>query len=107
GASFIGGAATHNFAGNFSNLGTVTSSGALIFNPSSAVTLLLGGPSFSAVSVGFGGAGLISFGAGAQPFNFVAVTNTHAAGVTPGGNWTLTGSIFIGPASILNGGTGL
>jgi fibronectin-binding autotransporter adhesin len=107
GALFNGGSATHIFNGNFNNQGTVTSAGTLIFNPSSAVNLLLGGPAFSAGSVVLGGTGPISFAAGAQPFNSIAVTNSYPTGVTPGGNWSLGGVLFIGPASILNGGVGL
>src|SRR5438552_3923572 len=82
GALFDGGSTTHTFDGNFINLGTVTSAGTLVFNPASAVTLSLGGTSFSSDTVVFGGIGQITFGADAQPFGSVAVVNTHPAGVT-------------------------
>jgi hypothetical protein len=107
GAAFNGSSATHVFNSNFTNLGTVSSGGTLVFNPAAPVTLALGGPSFSAAAVVFGGSGQVSFGAGAQGFNFVSVTNTSPAGLTPGGNWTLADSLAIGPASLFNAGSSL
>src|SRR5439155_6362398 len=80
GAAFSGGSATHTFNRNFANSGTVTSAGTLVFSPASAATLALGGASFSSVAVVFGGSGPITFSAGAQPFAFVTVANTHPAG---------------------------
>ncbi len=106
-ALFNGGSATHIFDGNFSNLGTVTSSGTLVFAPASAATVALGGPAFSSSAVILGGTGQISFGAGPQPFNSLSVTNSYSGGVTPAGNWTLSGDLFIGPSNILSGGVGL
>jgi hypothetical protein len=106
GAVFNGGSGTDTFDGNFTNLGTVTSLGTLVFNPASAVTLALGGASFSAPSVIFAGSGPITFGASDQQFTFVTVANTFPSGVTPGGNWTIGGSLFVGATSILNGGAG-
>jgi fibronectin-binding autotransporter adhesin len=106
GAAFLGGPETHTLKGNFSNNGTVTSVGTLLFAPTNAVTVALGGSSFSSAEVIFAGSGLITFAGGQQSFDSVIIANSHPAGVTPVGNWTLSGDLFISGATF-NGGAGL
>ena len=108
GASFIGGPYTYTIGGTFTNNGTVSSDGTLIFDPSNAVTLSLGGSSFSSTGlVDFGGTGSITVAGGPLTFSSVEITNTGAGGVTPLSDWTVTGDLFIAEGSTLNGGSGL
>lgn len=108
GVTFTGGALTHTFYGNWTNQGTVTSSATLDFRPVSAKTLVLSGTSFnSSGHVIFGGSGQLTLVGGAAAFNDVSFVNSHSAGVTPAGNWTLSGNLSINAGSTFHGGTGL
>ena len=108
GATFAGGNLTHLFKGNFTNNGSVTSSGGLTFSPTNAVTLTLRGTAFaSSGTVTFGGTGQITVAGGAPSFGTVIIANTHAAGVTPNANWTLTGNLNISAGATFNGGSAL
>jgi hypothetical protein len=108
GAGFAGGPMTHVFNGSFLNDGGVSSSGTLIFGPTSAATIRLKGSSFLASgTVLFGGSAQITLQGGTEAFGSVAVTNSHPAGLTPDGNWTLAGDLFVAAGASLNGGSGL
>lgn len=111
GASFNGGALTHTFYGNFTNNGTVTSSGELKFTPtppfSAGATIQLDGTSFvSTGKVTFGGTSPITIVNANPVLNQVAVTNTNAAGVTAPSSWTVNGELFIAVNSTFHCGTG-
>ncbi|MFM2082156.1 MAG: hypothetical protein RL380_847, partial [Verrucomicrobiota bacterium] len=106
GATFTGGAFTHNFSGNFTNLGTFTSSGVVNFTPTNTVGLSLRGTSFnSSGTVTFGGSGQISIFGSAPVLDYIVIANTHAAGITPSANWNLADDLMINSGSIFNGGT--
>ena len=108
GATFGGGNLNHLFKGNFTNSGSVTSSGTFQFLPTNGVTLTLRGTVFSSSgTVIFGGTGQITIAGGAPSFASVSIENTHAAGVTPSVNWTLSGDLSINAGAIFNGGSGL
>ena len=108
GASFVGGPYAYTIGGTFTNLGTVSSDGTITFDPSGAVTLSLGGSSFSSTGlVDFGGTGSITVTGGPLTFSSVEITNTSAGGVTPLSDWTVTGDLYIAQGSTLNGGSGL
>src|SRR5439155_12760762 len=113
GGIFTAGSATHIFNGLFNNQGTVTSSGALNFTPSSPVTVTLRpvppapGLFSSAGTVMFGGSGPITLAGGSPSFNSVTIANTHPAGLTPPANWILVGDLLIADGALLNGGAGL
>ncbi len=105
GASFIGGEWTHVFNGQFTNNGSVTNSGTLIFSPSTATTITLLGTSFNSTGiVEFGGNGEITI-IGSNPTLFsVTVSNTSANGITFPANWTFNGDLNITSTGKLNGG---
>lgn len=104
GATFNGGASTHTIYGSFTNNGTVTSSGILSFQPSTAKTLALTGTSFSSTgTVIFGGTGAITVTGTAPVFNGVVIANT--AGVTPSSNWSVGGDFSINDSAIFNAGS--
>ncbi len=108
GATFTGGSATHTMLGNFTNNGSVTSSGTLAFSPTNAVTLSLRGTAFSSSgTVTFGGMGQITLAGGTPSFTSVTIANTHTAGITPASNWTLTGNLEVSAGATFNGGSGL
>jgi hypothetical protein len=108
GATFTGGAFTHTFGTNFTNNGTVSSAGELVFNPSAAAALTLLGTSFSSTgTVDFSGTGDISVSGGAPAFSSVIVSNTGANGVTPLSNWSIAGDLLIAGSATFNGGSGL
>lgn len=109
GASFNGGALTHTFFGNFTNNGTVTSSGELKFTPmlpfSAAATVQLDGTSFvSTGKVTFGGSSAITIVNTAPSFYIVSVTNTSAGGVTAPSAWTIDNELHIGANAIFHAG---
>ncbi|MES2618758.1 MAG: T9SS type A sorting domain-containing protein [Bacteroidota bacterium] len=111
GATFNGGPLTHTFYGNFTNNGTVTSSGKLKFTPgapySSSATITLDGTSFiSTGEVEFAGTGAITIVDINPVFNIVKITNTNAAGVTPPNSWTIPDELSIASGATFNGGSG-
>ncbi|SEL53795.1 hypothetical protein SAMN04488505_102494 [Chitinophaga rupis] len=104
GATFNGGASTHNIFGSFTNNGTVTSSGTLFFGPSSARTIKLTGTGFTSTgTVLFGGTGAIAVTGTPTALNNVVITNT--AGVTPATGWNIGGNFQIGNTGIFNAGS--
>jgi hypothetical protein len=112
GSSFHGGALTHTFYGNFTNNGTVTSSGELKFTPSppfsAGATIQLDGTSFNSTGkVTFGGTSPITVNEVNPYFTLVNITNTNAAGVTAPNNWTINDELTIGAGATFNCGTGL
>ncbi|MFI5203213.1 MAG: hypothetical protein ACHQF2_01865, partial [Flavobacteriales bacterium] len=111
-STFDGGALTHTFYGNFTNNGTVTSSGELRFTPtmpfSAGATITLDGVAFTSTGrVTFGGSSSITLLNSNPYLNEVYITNINAAGVTPPGNWTINSELYIGPGSTFKGGTAL
>ncbi len=112
GASFDGGALTHTFLGNFTNNGTVTSSGEMKFTPippySSGATINLGTSSYTNTGkTRFGGAvPLTIVGTNLQLFN-VDITNTNTIGITPPSNWVIQNDLFVASSATLNLGTAL
>jgi hypothetical protein len=108
GALFNDGSLSYIFGGAFTNNGTVISTGVLVFSPSTPVTLTFLGTAFTTTGyVDFSGSGDITVAGGAPTFASVLLDNTSVDGVTPASNWTVTGDLFIGSGSILNGGAGL
>lgn len=104
GAKFIGGSNTHTFKGNFTNGDTVTSSGTIVFNPSSSVTIALG--TFASTgTVNFAGTGAISVSGTNPSFGTVSVTNTNTSGVTASSTWTVNGNFNVGSGAKFFGGT--
>ncbi len=109
GSTFNGGPLTHTFYGNFTNNGTVTSSGKLKFSPgtpySASGTVRLDGTAFTSTGeVEFGGTAPLTILQVSPGLNIVNVTNTHSSGVTAPGSWTIADELRIGPGAIFNGG---
>jgi hypothetical protein len=111
------GSLTHNFYGNFTNNGTVTSSGVLNFTPhpayTSAATVIL-----DVVGGSFSSTGTVNFGSitttptltivdNTPTFNNVNITNKNAAGITPPNDWTIGQNLYIESGAIFNAGIGL
>lgn len=112
GATFDGGALTHTFYGNFTNNGTVRSSGEMKFTPalpfSAAATVTLDGTSFvSTGTVEFGGSSALTIVANNPSFTNIKVTNVNASGITFPTSWTIANNLFIGNAATLHAGTAL
>ncbi|MEP7168904.1 MAG: T9SS type A sorting domain-containing protein, partial [Bacteroidota bacterium] len=112
GATFDGGSLSHTFLGNFTNNGTVISSGELKFIPmipfSAGPTIKLDGVSFiSTGKVEFGGSVPITIIDNSPSFNMVYVTNSDAAGITPPNGWIIADQLYIGPGATFKGGTAL
>ncbi len=108
GAAFHGGSSTHTFYNTFTNNGSITSSGTLLFAPSSAKTLTLNGTAFTNTGlVRFGGTGQITLAGNAPSFNTVEITNSHAAGITPVSNWLLTDDFSVEQGASFHSGSGL
>ncbi|GAB4094070.1 T9SS type A sorting domain-containing protein [Flaviaesturariibacter terrae] len=108
GASFNGGVATHTIAGNFTNNGVVTSSGTLLFSPSTAKTANLGtnsgGNTFSSTgTVQFGGTGALTVSGTPTALDHVIISNTNA--VSPSSNWSnISGTFSIDNNGVFNAG---
>lgn len=103
GATFNGGVSTHTISGSFTNNGTVTSSGILNFNPSTAQNIQLTGTAFTSTgTVIFGGTAPMTVTGTPTSLNAVTIANT--AGVTPGAGWTLNGDLYINGNAVLNAG---
>ncbi|MBO9730339.1 MAG: hypothetical protein J7623_16990 [Chitinophaga sp.] len=104
GATFNGGLSTHVISGSFTNNGTVTSTGTLYFNPSSAQNIVLTGTSFSSTgTVRFGGTAALAVAGTPSGFNNVIIDNP--AGVTPAAGWTIGGYLQISAGGVLNAGS--
>lgn len=102
------GSLTHTFLGNFTNNGTVTSSGELRFTPvfsGSTVTLDATGGSFTSTGkVVFGGTYALAIADNTPAFNNVDITNTNSATVTAPNNWTIGQDMLIQSGATFNGG---
>lgn len=106
GAQFNGGIATHTIYGNFSNAGTVTSTGRLNFIPTSAKTINLGNSGFSSTGmIIFGGSGVVTMAGTPGSLNNVEIANTNVAGITPSSGWNMTGKFSINSNSVFNAGS--
>ncbi|MEZ4805240.1 MAG: hypothetical protein R2852_07100 [Bacteroidia bacterium] len=124
GASFDGGPLTHTFYGNFTNNGTVLSSGNLKFSPgapfSASGAIKLDGVAFTSTgAIEFAGTAPITITDANPSLNIVIISNTHSSGVTAPSSWTIAeelrvtnGATFYAGAttqtingSILNNGT--
>ncbi|HEX2898444.1 MAG TPA: hypothetical protein VHS96_01880, partial [Bacteroidia bacterium] len=104
GATFNGGAFTHSILGNFTNSGTVTSSGILNFAPGAAATVNLGSNFASTGLVKFAGAGAMTLSGSPTALYDVTVANTHASGISPATDWTLSHDLTIQSGATLHGG---
>ncbi|NII29423.1 hypothetical protein HB364_30365 [Pseudoflavitalea sp. X16] len=103
GATFNGGTLTHTIKGNFTNNGTVTSTGTLWFDPSTPVTVNFG-PSFSSTGT------LILDGSAPITFTGTPTTLTHVdiestAGVTPPTGWNIGGDFIVHSDATFNAGS--
>lgn len=110
GSSFNDGGFTHNFYRNFTNNGTVVSSGNLRFTPgapfSASGTITLDGTSFtSSGTVTFAGTAPITIITNNPTFNNVSITNTHSSGVTAPSSWNIANKFQISNGSIFKAGT--
>ena len=110
GATFNGGALTHTIYGDFTNDGTVTSSGKILFSPgapySSSADIDLDGTSFQSTGeVEFGGTAPITITQTSPDFNTVTISNTNSSGVTAPGNWTIDDNLIISSGAIFKGGS--
>lgn len=103
GATFNGGTHLHTIRGNFTNNGTVTSTGTLLFDPSTAVTVNFG-PSFSSTgTLILDGAGLITLAGTPTALNNVEIEST--AGITPPTGWSMSGNFTVNSDAIFNAGS--
>jgi fibronectin-binding autotransporter adhesin len=103
GGIFNGGVATHYMYGDFTNAGTVTSTGKIMFTGSTAKSINFGSSTFSSTGiVEFGGSGLKTLSGTPGTVNDVTISNTHSSGVTSSSNWNLTGDWVISDNSIFN-----
>ncbi|MEQ1642209.1 MAG: hypothetical protein ABL959_02040 [Pyrinomonadaceae bacterium] len=105
GATFDGGISTHNFTGSLTNNGAITSEGVLNFIPATAKTIGLGSSFTSTGLVNFGGAGAITLTGSAANFNDLQISNTNAAGITPGSGWMIANDLNVGSGSTFNAGS--
>jgi hypothetical protein len=109
GATFTGGASTHTIAGNFTNNGVVTSTGALTFSPSTSSTVALGtnggGNTFtSSGTVSFSGSGAMTVTGTPTALANVVIRNT--SGVSPSSGWSnISGTFTIINTGIFNAGS--
>jgi len=109
GATFNGGALSHTFYGNFTNNGTVTSSGDLTFRPgapySASGTVRLDGTSLTSTgNVNFAGTAPLTILLNNPSLYDVNVTNTNGVGVTIP-SCTIGHDLYVAAASLLNGGS--
>lgn len=106
GATFNAGAYNDTISGAFTNNGTVTSSGLIFFNPSSApVTVALGTGFSSTGTVRFGGTSAITLTGTPAALKDVIISNTNAAGISPPSGWSIGGTLTIRSNAIFNAGS--
>ena len=104
GATFTGGAPTHNFYGSFTNNGTITSTGTLNIAPTTAQTIQLRGTAFTSTgTVIFGGSAAATISGTPNTLTHVTIANT--VGVTPALGWTIAGNFSISSVGIFNAGS--
>ncbi len=111
GASFNGAALTHTFYGDFTNSGTVSNTGKLLFSPgapySASATITLDGTSFSnSGEVELAGNVPISLVTTAPTFGKLVISNTHSSGITADNDWFIGGVLQVDAGSEFNAGTG-
>ena len=104
GAYFQGGESTHNLLGYLTNNGTITSSGTLNFVPSTAQTLQFGTGFSSTGAVVFGGSGAMTLAGAPTSFYDVTVSNSNVSGVTPSSNWLVSNDFTIQSGSAFHAG---
>jgi len=110
GSTWNGGALNHTMGGNFVNMGTVTSSGSITFNPNApfpSVNVTLGDNFITTGTVVFAGTVPINLVDNTPVFSSVSVTNTAATGLTAASNWIVGQDLFIGGGAELKGGAAL
>lgn len=105
GATFNGGNSTHTFYGSFTNNGTVTSTGTLYFNPTTAGTIAFGSNFSSTGTVILGGAGILTITGTPSSLNDVTIANTNSTGVSLTSGWTISDDLTINNNAILNAGS--
>ncbi|MEI7470626.1 MAG: T9SS type A sorting domain-containing protein [Chitinophagaceae bacterium] len=104
GATYNGGGYTQSFAGNFTANGHVTSSGTLLFNPTSTVAIALGSSKVNSTGIiNLGGTGSISLTGSFANLNDLTISNT--LGITPPAALTVNGDFLIANAGIFNAGS--
>lgn len=102
GAIFNGGLPTHIIRGNFTNNGTVTSTGTLWFDPVTPVAVNFG-PSFSSTgTLILDGSALITLTGTPTSLQHVDIEST--VGVTPPSGWTMNGNFIVNSDAIFNAG---
>ena len=111
GATFNAGALTHTIYGDFTNDGTVTSSGKLLFSPgspySASADIDLDGTSFQSTGeVEFGGTAPITLTQTSPELSTVTISNTDTGGVTAPGDWNIAENLQISSGAIFKAGTG-
>lgn len=104
GATFNGGASSHNLLGSLTNNGTMTTTGPFSFIPGTATSINLGTGFTSTGRVYFGGAGAITLSGTPVSFANVNITNTNLAGISPSSNWMLTQDLTVVTGSVLQAG---
>ncbi|MDF2188124.1 hypothetical protein [Paraflavitalea sp. CAU 1676] len=102
GASFNGGSLTHTIKGNFTNNGSVTSSGVLLFDPATAVTVNVGSSFSSTGTLILDGSGVITLQGTPTSLQHVDIEST--AGITPPTGWTMNGNFTVNSDAIFNAG---
>jgi fibronectin-binding autotransporter adhesin len=106
GATFNAGAFNDSISGSFTNNGTVTSSGLMFFNPTSApVTVALGSGFSSTGTVRFGGTSAVTITGTPAALKDVIISNTNVAGITPPSGWSIGGTFTIRSNAIFNAGS--
>jgi fibronectin-binding autotransporter adhesin len=106
GASFNGGILNHIIKGNFTNNGTLMSTGTIDFEPAGAVTLKLAGTNFTSSGVViFGGSAPIVVTGSPTSLYDVRIANTNMAGVSPASGWNITHDFIINNGAIFNAGS--
>ncbi|MGN6490980.1 MAG: T9SS type A sorting domain-containing protein [Agriterribacter sp.] len=103
GAVFNGGLPTHHIKGNFSNNGTVTSTGTLWFNPTTPVAVNFGSSFSSTGKLILDGTAAIAITGTPVALNHVDIEST--VGVTPPSGWTVSGNFVVNSNAIFNAGT--
>ncbi|AXY73918.1 hypothetical protein D3H65_07955 [Paraflavitalea soli] len=102
GAIFNGGRSTHIIRGNFTNNGTVTSTGTLWYDPVTPVNVNFG-PSFSSTGLLIlDGQAAISLTGTPTVLNNVDIEST--VGITPPSGWTMNGNFVVNSDAIFNAG---
>jgi len=103
GATWNGGPLTHTFYKDFTNSGTVISSGKLLFSPTTSANIDLGSNFTSNNQIEFGGTGQINLTDNNPTFESLIISNTNAAGITPASDWTVAQDLSIRSGAQLNG----